>query len=171
MYRITDKSQAISAIQAMLSRIYSDSSIVRNGVYDSKTKDGVRKIQQGFGIKEDGVLDYLTTELIRKSYEESLVKSKVQAENTENIEFPVWIGDYGRSIEHINHLLLSVLGRYGIYTDLKPSKYFSNESAMATSAARKLFFLPEANFVDEIMYNRLLIEEKSHVNSEQNGDE
>ena len=67
MYHIEDRVSAIKSVQKMLL-------IPPTGIYDSKTRDTVIKIQRMYRLEESGVADYETFEAILAEYNKEKIR-------------------------------------------------------------------------------------------------
>ena len=59
-------------------------------------------------------------------------------------------------IFHINTTLAALLDYYGITHRLRASSFYSEETALAVSALRKIYMLDEGDHIDELLYFRMI---------------
>ena len=150
MYHIEDRVSAIKSVQKMLL-------IPPTGIYDSKTRDTVIKIQRMYRLEESGVADYETFEAILAEYN----KEKLRESDFSYLfapKFPYTEGDIGDNIRLINEALELVLKDYRYDGPPPKGRYLGQDTVGAVKFLRGVFKMPLSEEIDRGFLNRLLLE-------------
>lgn len=156
MYRINDRQAAIAKVQTYLAAITEDIFITPNGVFDDNTRLAVIAFQEKSGLEGTGVVNYATFELLYSEYSKAVMQNNVTDTVGSFLIFPIRIGDMSDGVYHINSTLARLLDYYGITHRLRASSFFSNETALAVAALRKIYMLDEGDHIDELFYYRMI---------------
>ena len=159
MYRATDRFSAVNDMKRMLNSIYEDKIFLPlNGLFDSRTKAAVFKLQEEEGINPTGTIDYITS---TKIYERYCIYEEMRGIDA-GIEFPVSLGDNSEGMREINNLLSYILDKYGIFHMIRPdSKLFSSQTEEGVKEVRKIYHMQNEATVDKALYVRMLRDRKS----------
>lgn len=161
MYRINDKQAAITRVQTYLAAITKDIFVAPSGVFDENTKLAVKAFQENNGIEATGIVDLTTLELLYRQYRLSEGKKVINDTTGSFIIFPMQKGDMSEEIFHINNTLIRLLDYYGKTHRLRASCFYSEETAHAVSALREIYMLEGGDFIDELLYSRMIKDHNS----------
>ena len=156
MYRIDDRQTAIMQVQKFLMALTEDIFIAPSGVFDDNTRLAVIVFQKKFGLEDTGVVDFATFELLYREYAKIVMHGSVNDTVGNFLIFPMQRGDMSEGIFHINTTLAALLDYYGITHRLRASSFYSEETALAVSALRKIYMLDEGDHIDELLYFRMI---------------
>lgn len=162
MYRVYDKEEAIRQVQIYLAVVADgDIFIAPTGVYDDNTRFAVIEFQNKNGIKQSGVVDYETFTLL---YEEYRIKSDIISLNQTTgsfVEFPIYPRQFSPALSSINRMLATLLDYYGHTHSIRDNNFYSTETSRAVGMIRGIYQLPDDNYIDEILYMRLIADHDS----------
>lgn len=149
MYDINDKPAAIRRIQRMLS-------LNESGIYDSRTREEVKAHQKKNLLNESGIVDYQTFMSILEVYRLKHLKKDVEEKIPFENNFPYSKGDIGDGPTILNTMLRRAIDTLSLDLQKPRGPYFSDTSTVAVKALRRIFLLKDAEYIDEIFYDRLL---------------
>ena len=87
------------------------------------------------------------------------------AENTDSfVSFPLSRDMSGSEIRDINELIIEILDYYGIYHTVRRGSYFSQSTEEGVIILQKLFNMNPTGIIDELTYERMIIERDSIFN-------
>ena len=165
MYSIYDRPAAIKEIQTYLRGIgYDTLPVIISGNFDDNTATAVKDFQVKSGLTETGTVGYETFTLLYDEYVLSERKRRV-AENTDSfVSFPLSRDMSGSEIRDINELIIEILDYYGIYHTVRRGSYFSQSTEEGVIILQKLFNMNPTGIIDELTYERMIIERDSIFN-------
>ncbi len=149
MYDIKDKPAAIRRVQRMLN-------LNENGNYDVRTREEVLAHQRNNSLAESGKVDYETFVSILDEYRMNVLKREVTEKIPFKNEFPYSKGDIGDGPNILNTMLRHAIDALSLDLQKPRGPYFSDASASAVSELRKIFMLGDADYIDEVFYDKLL---------------
>lgn len=162
MYRIDTRQSVINEIQRYLASLgYRDYPVIPNGVYDSNTREAVRRFQSESALSETGIVDYETFIRLYKKYKDITFKNELRKRDVLGIKFPITPGETREEMLYINRLIASLLDNHGIYHRIRKNDYFSRESEAGVLALKKIFGMSGDGIINEYFYSRMLSERKS----------
>lgn len=158
MYRIEDKASAVRQVQLYLELTDGNSfSVVPNGIYDDKTKAAVMDYQRGRGLNESGEVDLITFEYLRDEAEKNRRINSCCA----HIPLPLRPGHSHHRMIEINAAMAEILDYYRYSHNIRPSFYYSNQTAEGVSALRRIYLLDERDEIDAELYARMSADRKA----------
>ncbi len=148
MYDISNKRNAVKELQRYLLGI-SDNHISVSGNYDENTRMEVMEFQKQKEIKQTGIVDRETFELLYEEYNFNEVKIP------DDIKFPLLPGSYGDNIREINKKIGALLDYYGVYHRLRSSPYYSKETELCVEKIRQIYNSDNSDGIDMKLYSRI----------------
>ena len=166
MYRANDKSAAVKEIKKYLYALNQSlyPSIRRttiDGFFDDETRNAVIDFQKIMGINPTGIVNLETFNAL---YAEYLRATDESNENSINQSFgiPIAIGDMTEDVR-VLHVLINKLSRiYNSVDYVGTSAYYSEESANAVRALKKIFMMEDTPIVDKATMQRILYDLKNN---------
>lgn len=157
MYRIYDTPSAIREVQIYLGKAGNpDILVVPSGVYDENTRLSVRDFQKREGLLESGTVDYETFERLYDVYVILRDGEETRSKVDSFISFPLFPGRSADGIAHINRMLMRLLDYYGYTHNLRPSSFYSIETAQAVNILNEIYRLENQGYIDEVLYMRMI---------------
>lgn len=157
MYRINNRSEAIKRVQQYLSLVDErDVFVAPTGVFDDNTRLAVVDFQRINNLSPTGEVDRLTFEALFSQYRLAVEKNKLNNSVGSFLSFPVLPGEMSGGMNHINRSMARLLDYYGITHRLRESSFYSDESAKAVKALRRIYLLPDLELIDEVFYGRMV---------------
>ena len=154
MYLITDKIAAIKDVQRLLC-------VNITGRFDTNTRKAVIAHQVKHNIPESGIVDYETFSSILFEYRNNTVIESLR--HHELNRFPYSIGMYGDDVDKLNRDLSIVLSKYSNEGLSPRGAIFNSTTLDSVRALREIFVFPEGDFVDEVLYARIIREKYSNL--------
>jgi peptidoglycan hydrolase-like protein with peptidoglycan-binding domain len=163
MYELLDKPAAIKEVQRFL-LVLSDienSTIPRvsiDGIYGPETRDAVKEFQSVYGLRENGLVDLETFDLLYFHYSNTVSERERAEYVITEAGFPFALGSQNIDVLHI-HLLFEELSK--TYTDIGTARretYFSKNSENITKELQKIFDMEITGVIDALFYERMLLE-------------
>lgn len=148
MYDISDKRSAVKVIQNFLYKI-SENHVPLSGIYDENTKEAVVDFQRKNKLSQTGTVDKETLGLLFREYKFYNIQTP------KNLTFPLAQGSCGEEIRKLNEKLGRLLDYYGVYHRLRPSQYFSSETALSVEKIRQIYNLENSFEIDKELYSRI----------------
>ena len=149
MYDINNKTEAVRAMQEMLSGIDGYERVVPNGAMDKKTLQAVNDFKTQIGKVSDSVVDKDTQEQMYREHAKSKRKRQIKSIFRGENLFPIKRGSFGSDIMSINQMMSALLNKYGKQNGLRPSRVFGKFSSEACIELCKIYLLEEKDYLDE----------------------
>ena len=154
MYRIDNKSAAISEVQRLLQ-------INQTGTFDKNTINSVAEHQNKNNIEPTGIVDYVTFLSILSAYKAKKSEEIGHTPLAVKKDFPAYPGSQKPIIEHVNFLLGNIIQEYRLNIKIPYGKYYGYDTTNAIYAVQKIFGLIEKDVIDSTLYNRILQENEA----------
>ena len=155
MYDINKKESAIREVQKYLGEIgYVKNPPALTGIYDDRTRAGVKAVQKSKSISESGVVDLETMTALYEEYIFFIDRAHA-ARRARVVSFPIRIGDSGRGIREINEALVFLMDYYREGHRIKISSYFGEPSASAAEALYEIYGMDKEDGINEFLYLRM----------------
>lgn len=165
MYRIYEKTEAIKRVQAYLKEVSKiEEFVVPSGVYDEVTRESVIYFQAENNLEVTGEVNKTTFDLLYKLYREQIYHREIRKTNHFNLIFPIKKGDFSAEVNYLNYIMSELLDYYRSSHSLRRSNFFSDESIRAVVMLRKIYMLPNAEYIDEALYVRM-IDDYNRINN------
>lgn len=163
MYNISNRNEVIREIKRYLYLITTTTreDIGRTTIdsyYDKPTAQIIRNYQRAKGLKESGIVDYITFQGLANEYLE--IKCEMEKRKTllEPTGFPLSRGMANDDIRLINLLISSLREIYPDLPYVGSSNYFSKNTERAVHILREIFMMEDDNKVDNKLFERMVIE-------------
>ena len=165
MYNIYDKPAAIKEVQLYLRGVGYDSlPVIVSGVFDDNTTKAVKDFQVKNNLQETGTVNYETFVILYDEFKLTTDKREIREKQDSFITFPVSRGMSGEEIEYTNNLIIDILDYSGHHHSVRKSSYFSEATEEGVIILQELFNITPTGEIDEITYERMLIERDSIFN-------
>lgn len=157
MYRIGDKTAAITVVQEKLQsignaeNIISLQKVVPNGIYDEKTRNAVYEFQKASSLSSTGTVNEATFAELVKRYR----IAKITNDLPERISYPLKEGHEGDYMTDINSMLKEVYEDYYGISEVRINTYFSKSTSEAVREIQKAFFHDINGEIDGYFHKRL----------------
>ena len=157
MYRIYDTKSAIREVQTYLGMAgNAEIPVAPSGAYDDNTLLSVIDFQKREGLPESGVVDRATFNRLYDVYALLRERERFDKKSDSFISFPLLPGVAADGVAHINRMMSRLLGYYGHTHSLRPSRFYSDESAAAVKILREIYRLEDKGYIDEALYIRMV---------------
>ena len=152
MYDVTDKKNAVKALQKCLNElsrvIPSLPSHAVDGVFSETTRDDLMIFQHHAGLPETGVADEATWRAIKLEYDEAVANRECEKGVPFPMPFPLSIGARGTPV----YLLQAVIGDLSdVYRSVPAPNvtgHYGTPTAYAVGLLQRRYGLPETGSVD-----------------------
>lgn len=156
MYDINNKEEAIRELQKYLGGIESvENPPSTTGIYDERTTESVKKIQEDGGLTVNGIADMATFDLIYREYLAEIDRRHAKRHAGVSVPFPIKVGDFGGKIYEINELLSRLADYYGEGHRIRRGGFFGEESARIVGVLKEIYGLLISREIDEVFYLRM----------------
>jgi peptidoglycan hydrolase-like protein with peptidoglycan-binding domain len=164
MYRIEDKKAAILEVQRFLLIIAEREDFIpqlpQDGVYSNETRAAVKDYQGRRGIKETGVVDKETFDLLYFESEEILAEKDIKKSVLNHESFPLKLGDSGADVSNLNTILRELAVYYKNISPLPVGGFFSRNTTDAVKVMQYHLRVREDGIVTATFYDMLRTELK-----------
>ena len=165
MYYIEDKPEAVKEIQGYLRGVGYDSlPVIISGNFDENTEFAVKDFQGKRGLDITGKVDYDTFSVLYESYMTQKKEGVIRETHDSFIVFPVTVGMSGNEIEYVNDMIIEILDYYGFYHSVRRGRFFTSATEEGVTMLQRLFNFSPTGEIDELTYERMLIERDSIFN-------
>lgn len=150
MYSLNEKNEYIKSVQKLLSTVYKNEHVPKNGIYEERTKEFILRFQRENGLSDNGIID---EETLKKLYLKS--KRRITDEAypfSENLKYRY----YDERMRKINEIISELLNYYGKHHRLLPIPYFSEETLLSVNELRKIYSLEDGEEIDEKLYGIMI---------------
>ena len=162
MYKIYEKNEAIREVQTYLHFISDRNGdiprVAIDGVYGEETVVAVKAFQESIGLFADGVVDHKTFESMYGDFNEIETERLRKKYIFSSGSFPIKYGDNGNDVLVINTMLDELKGTYSEITLENNRRYFGHSTENSIRYMQSVFLIEESGIVDEITFDRLLLE-------------
>ena len=103
MYSLNEKNEYIKSVQKLLSTVYKNEHVPKNGIYEERTKEFILRFQRENGLSDNGIID---EETLKKLYLKS--KRRITDEAypfSENLKYRY----YDERMRKINEIISELL--------------------------------------------------------------
>lgn len=142
-YLITNKRAYVKRLQSLMG-------IPSTGKIGNDMREGIKKIQKDNGLDCSGTVDYKTFEIIRKRIRPA---SRFLVHRYESSE----------AVELLNAHLSTLVRYYKLPCRQPRGSYFGRDTAKAITLLRKVYLLPEGDYIDEHFEKAMLLDTKSII--------
>ena len=162
MYRMNDRAAAIESVQNYLRAVGNpDIFVAPTGIFDENTRLSVIDFQGRNGLRESGVVDRITFELLFAAFVALTERERIRNAFDSFISFPILPGSFSDAMIHINRTLASLLNHYGLSHSLRESNFYSDATAQAVSDIRKIYRMDIKEYIDEELYAAMIRDHNS----------
>lgn len=156
MYDINNKEEAIRELQRYLGGIENiENPPSPTGIYDERTEQSVKEVQEKGGLTVNGITDMATFDLIYREYLAEIDRRHAKRHAGVSVNFPIRVGDFGGKIYEINELLSRLADYYGEGHRIRRGGFFGEESARIVGVLKGVYGLFESREIDEVFYLRM----------------
>ena len=161
-YSLDNQENAIFQIQRILRDLEyfssGSSGIPLNGIYDSETRDGVRRFQEAYGVNPTGVVDKETWDLLF-SVDAARRDASALARSVyilpKNEKYTLYPGTKDDIIYVIQFMLNSIKSEHDDFGNIPFNGVYDEETARAVSALQRKFLLDDNAIIDAKTFNAL----------------
>lgn len=147
MYRIENKREYIKRIQKYLG-------VNQTGFTDVQTVNAIKALQKKHDVVESGVLSYKTFKWLISDYRNRIRLSFPTVISA----FPYSKGDQGKDVTTLNAAIYDVLKELKYQGHLPRGDFYNEYTERAVKALRNIFGFKDENYVDKLLYLRIVEE-------------
>ena len=157
MYRVYDKKALTEQIQRFLIGVEGNAdSVAPTGVFDDRTAKSVGNFQRKNRLEITEIVDEATFELLYRQYLSEKLNKKIREKTYPFIVFPILPGSRSDGLIQIHRAMASLLDYYGHTHRIRESNFYNDETKKGINLLRKIYFLEEAEMIDEELYFRIM---------------
>ena len=152
---------AVFEVQSYLrniSRLDGDiSPVVPDGIFATETTEAVKSFQRKYSLKETGVINYETWELIKNKNSEAvfIASEPLQIVKITNEDLPLVKGMDNTLVYTLHLMLNNVAGRYENFTPLPLQSLFDDNTEREVRRFQRVISHTESGQVDKVTWNNL----------------
>ena len=162
MYKTYENDEAVKEVQTYLHFISDKKGDIPrvsiDGIYGEETAVAVRSFQKSRGLLGDGIVDFSTFEALYSEYSAIENERLMSGYLLSSQGFPFKYGDYGNDVLHINSTFDELRRTYPEIEVETNKSYFGESTENSARYMQAVFQMEENGFVDEALYERMLLE-------------
>lgn len=162
MYKVYDKQESIRRIQKYLMtegdpKIF----VAPTGIFDENTRLSVVAFQNANGLSQSGIVDKKTFDLLYSNFILNKKRNEINELTDSFIMFPLYQGDIFDEMFHINLIIENILNYHRKTHNVMPTRSYSASTAEGIRILREIFIMDDKDYIDEVLYSRMIDEHDS----------
>ena len=162
MYRITDRNEYVKEVQSYLLLLSDADSlfprVAIDGVYGEETKEAILYFQGENSLIKSGKVDKETFDLLYIKYTEAMNEKEARKFIITDNGFPLMYGVQNNDVATLHFIIEELSKTYESITPLPSGRFYNRLTEGSVRELQRIFGLLENGIVDELLFERLLLE-------------
>lgn len=166
MLNALNEKQAIKNLQKYLRKLSFEENGVNtvpiDGIFDSATRDALKKFQESVSLPQTGVADKLTWDTLFSEYQKKTARENKVSPPSLFPELPlnyeISLGEELLLVRVIQLLLIELRVSYDVFEEVSESGIYDETTKKAIEELQRINLLPQTGRVDVLTWNALVNE-------------